>query len=151
MSLLGEVEDDSSGRFLRARHRPRIDGLRADGFTQGLARLEVRHAPLGDVHALAGARVAAQARRPAIDREAAEAADLDAVSTDQCVAHRVQNGLDGCIGVALRQLAEALGQQFDEIGTGHVTDITSFRSDAASRSFSGHPWSGLGPATGCAP
>jgi hypothetical protein len=46
---------------------------------QGLARLEVRHQLLGDQHLRAAARVAAHARRAAVDREAAEAADLDAV------------------------------------------------------------------------
>src|SRR5688500_3851608 len=80
---------------------------------QCLARLEMGHALLGNVHALAGTRVAAHPRRTAIDREAAEAADLDAMPPHQCFAHRVKNGLDGVLGVAVRQLAEAGGQFFD--------------------------------------
>src|SRR5205085_9341393 len=48
------------------------------GLAQRLAGLEVRHALFGDVDALARARVAAPARRGPVDREAAEAADLDA-------------------------------------------------------------------------
>src|SRR5512143_4375267 len=51
-----------------------------DGFPQRLARLEVRHQLLGDGHLLAAARIATHTRRAAIDREAAEAADLDAMA-----------------------------------------------------------------------
>jgi hypothetical protein len=65
----------------------------------------------GITHLLAAARVAAHARRAAVDREAAEAADLDAVAARQRVGHRVEHGLDGELGVALRELREAFGQR----------------------------------------
>src|SRR4051812_7921353 len=86
---------------------------------QRLARLEVRNALLRDVHALAGSRIASHAGRAAVDREAAEAADLDAVAAHQCVAHRVEDGLDGVLRVAMGQLAESGGQFFYEVATGH--------------------------------
>jgi hypothetical protein len=65
-------------------------------------------------------RIAAHARRAPVDREAAEAADLDAVAPHQCVAHGVEDGLDGVLGVAVGELAETGGQFFDEVGSGHV-------------------------------
>ena len=71
------------------------------------------------MHAFAGARIAPHARRAPVDREAAEAADLDPVPAHQRVAHGVKNGLDGVFGVAVRELAEARGEFFDEIGAGH--------------------------------
>src|SRR3954469_14435675 len=86
---------------------------------QRLAGLEVRHALFGDVDAFAGTRVAAHAGRAPVDREAAEAADLDAVPAHERVAHRVEDRLDGVLGVAMGELAETAGQFFDEIGSGH--------------------------------
>src|SRR3954447_15665398 len=88
-------------------------------FAQRLARLEMRHAVFRDVHAFAGTGIASHARRPAVDREAAEAADLDAVPAHERIAHRVQDGLDGVLGVAVRQLTETGGQFFDEVRSCH--------------------------------
>ena len=93
--------------------------LGVDRFAQGLARLEVRHQLLGDHHLLAAARVAPDAGRSAVDGEAAEAADLDAVAARQRVRHGVEDGLDGELGVALRELREAFGEMGDEVGAGH--------------------------------
>src|SRR6185369_1511988 len=65
------------------------------------------------------ARVAAHARRTAVDREAAETADLDAVAARERIGHRIEDRLDRELGVALRQLAEALGQPGHEVRSGH--------------------------------
>ena len=54
-----------------------------------------------------------------VDRETAKAPDLDAVPTHQGIAHRVQYGLDGEFGIAVRELTKAGGQFFDEVGAGH--------------------------------
>src|SRR5690242_3746843 len=84
-----------------------------DRLTQGLARLEVRHALLGDLNAFARTRIAPDARRTPVHREAAKTADLDAMATHQGVAHRVKDGLDGVLGVAVRELREAGREFFD--------------------------------------
>jgi hypothetical protein len=70
---------------------------------------------LGNLHALARTRVAPDARRTPVDREAAEAADLDAVPAHQRVAHRVEDGLDGVFGIAVRELRKARCEFFDEV------------------------------------
>jgi hypothetical protein len=53
--------------------------------------------------------------RAAVDREAAEAADLDAMPARQGVGHRVEDGLDRELGVALCELAELVGQRRNEV------------------------------------
>src|SRR5690606_23575816 len=73
-----------------------------------------------DHDALARARVAPDARRAPVDGKAAEPTDLDAVALDQSLAHGVENGLDGKLGVTVRELAEAAGKGFDEVAAGHV-------------------------------
>eukprot|EP00952_Eustigmatos_sp_NYUAD-ZCMA_P000083 230-Eustigmatos_ZCMA.PRE.1 len=60
----------------------------------------MRDTLLGNHHALARTRVASDARRAAIDRKAAEAPDLDAVTLHQGVAHGVEDRLDGEFGIA---------------------------------------------------
>src|SRR6478735_8250149 len=94
-------------------------GLGVDRLAQRLARLEMGHALLGDLHAFTGARIASDARRAPVDREAAEAADLDPMAAHQRVAHGVEDGLDGVFGVAVRELRKAGCEFFDEIGAGH--------------------------------
>jgi hypothetical protein len=42
--------------------------------------------------------------------------------TRQGVAHRVKNGLDGELGVTLRQLPESLGQLGNQVTSGHVEE-----------------------------
>src|SRR5690606_42026366 len=76
-------------------------GALVDLLAQGLAGLEVGHALLGNHHALARTRVASDARRAAIDRETAEAPDLDAVALHQGVAHGVEDRLDGELGISV--------------------------------------------------
>ena len=62
-----------SGGFLEdgCRHRGNVHSV-----SQLLARLEMRHVFPWDMHRLAGLRVAAHARRPVVQAEAAEAGDL---------------------------------------------------------------------------
>lgn len=92
-----------------------VYGLCANRFSQGLAWLEVRNAPFRDLHTFAGTRVASHARRTAIDRKAAKAPDLDPVAACQGVTHGVENSLDSCFCVAVRELTKSLGQQFNKI------------------------------------
>src|SRR6478735_2079559 len=80
-------------------------GLGVDRLAQRLARLEMGHALLGNLHAFAGARIASDARRAPVDREAAEAADLDPMSAHQRVAQGAQAGLARVL--ACRLLAQA--------------------------------------------
>ena len=80
----------------------------------------MRHQLFRDCHLLARARIAAEARWPAVDREAAEAADLDAVAASERVRHRVEDRLHRGLGVALGELIESFGQPGDEIGAGHA-------------------------------
>jgi len=93
-----------------------------DRFTQCLARLEVRHPFLGDGHTFAAARIAPHAGRSPVDRKAAETADLDPMSSHQGVIHRVQDGLDGELGVAMGELAKPIGQFFNKVRTGHEAE-----------------------------
>src|ERR1700694_574493 len=60
-----------------ARGGRRFIGGRVDPLAQFLSRLEVRHALLRHLLLLARLRIAASARRPVVQPEAAEAADLD--------------------------------------------------------------------------
>ena len=55
----------------------------ADAFAQFLARLEVRNVLARERDGIAGLRVAAQARRTVMQREAAETADFDAFAAGQ--------------------------------------------------------------------
>src|SRR6266581_9297195 len=88
-------------------------------FAQFLAGLEMRHILGGNEHLLAGLRVAPGARRPVIEGEAAEAADLDAVAAGQCRRHRIEDHLHRVVGILRRQLREARGQTADQLGLGH--------------------------------
>ena len=42
------------------------------------------------------------------------------LALDQRIAHGVENGLDGKLGVAVGQLAKSAGQRFNEVAAGHV-------------------------------
>src|SRR5689334_23915511 len=89
-------------------------GPPVDGLAQRLAGLEVRHQLLRDRHLLAAAGIAPHARRTAVDREAAETADLDAVPARERIGHCIEDRLHRELGVALRQLAEAVGEPGNE-------------------------------------
>src|SRR5438552_2278149 len=87
-----------------ARLRPRLLFL-IDSLAQFLAGFEMRHEFLGYVDPLARFRIAADARRPMIQPETPESADLDALPLDQALRHRIQDHLDrefGILGDELR-------------------------------------------------
>jgi len=85
------------------------------GFTQGFARFEVWNAFGRNGHSLTAAWVAAHARGAVVDRKAAKAAHLDAVTAHQGFAHCVKKGLDGKLGVTVSELAESRSKFFDEV------------------------------------
>src|SRR6185436_18802510 len=109
------------GRLPRTRrhdHR-RIVVERVDALAQLLAGLEVRHVLFRDVHFLAGLRIAADARRPVIQAEAAEPADLDAMAVEQRVRHRIQDHLHRVLRVLRHQLRVTLCQPRDQFRLRH--------------------------------
>jgi hypothetical protein len=65
------------------------------------------------LHFLARLRIAARARRAVVEPEAAEAADLDAVSGEQRLSHRIEDHLHRVFGVLRHQLRIALGEARD--------------------------------------
>src|SRR5712691_5493335 len=101
-----------------ARRRPSLLFL-VDPLAQLLARLEVRDVFLRHVDLLARFRIAADARRPVIEPEAAEAADLDALGLHQALRHRVQDHLDRIFGVLCDELRIARREPRDQFGLGH--------------------------------
>src|SRR5258707_9126126 len=109
-----------------ARGGLRFLGGRVDALAQLLARLEVRHVLLRHLHLLARLRIAAGARRPVVQPEAAEAADLDAVAGEQRLRHRIEDHLDRVLGVLRHQLRIALGEARDQFGLGHATLLPFF-------------------------
>src|ERR1700741_1341439 len=111
----------NKGAWRRLLESRLVDGwkLLVDGLSQGLARLEVGHQLFRDGDLLAGARVAAHARRAPADRETAEAADLDAVPARERVGHRIEHGLDRELGVTHGDLRKPLSELSDEVGPCH--------------------------------
>jgi hypothetical protein len=86
-------------------------GLCVHTFSQGFAGLEVWNEFFRDQNLFARTWVAAHAGRAAVDREAAKATKLDSVALcAKRIGHRVKDGLDGKLGIALRELSKALGQ-----------------------------------------
>src|SRR5689334_18145557 len=82
---------------------------------QILAGLEVRHVLAGERHGLPGLGVAPLARWPEVQREAAEAADLDALALRQRIAHDLENLLQ-------RQL-DVLGRQVLLLGSNYLDEF----------------------------
>src|SRR3954471_5494886 len=102
-----------------ARGGLRFLGSRVDALAQLFSRLEVRHVLLRHLDLLARLRVAAGARRPVVQAEAAEAADLDAIAGEQRLGHRVQDHLDRVFRVLRHQLRVALRQPRDQLRLRH--------------------------------
>ena len=75
--------------------------------------------PLDHAEVLARFQLASDAWGAAIDGKAAETADLDPVAFDQGITHRVENRLDGKLGIAVGELAEPAGQCFHKVAAGH--------------------------------
>src|SRR6266568_3699345 len=118
----GAASDKAKRRHLvdaaAARRRPNLLFL-VDPLAQLLARLEVRDVFLRHVDLLARFRVAADARRPVIESEAPEAADLDALGLHQALRHRVQDHLDRVFGVLCDELRIARRKPRDQFGLCH--------------------------------
>jgi len=77
---------------------------------QLLAGLEKRDVLLGDLDAVAGARVATDAGIAALDREGAEAAQLDPVATRQSRGDLVEDRGDDDLDVALIKVRVGFGK-----------------------------------------
>src|SRR5262249_37362852 len=89
-------------------------------FAQILARLEVRHVLAGQRDGFACLRVAALARRTEVQREAAEAADLDASALGERVAHDLEDLFDGQLDVLGGQVLLLRCNELDEFRFGHA-------------------------------
>src|ERR1700736_2226265 len=87
---------------------------------QVLAGLEVRDVLARERHRLAGLGVASLARRAGMEGEAAEAADLDALSLGERIAHDLQNLLQRELNILRRQMLLLGGDDLDEFGLGHA-------------------------------
>src|SRR3954454_9417039 len=103
---------------LRLRRRGLLGRL-VDALAQLLAGLEMGYVLLRHLHLLAGFGVAAGARRPVVQAEAAEAADLDAIAGEQRLRHRVEDHLDRVFRVLRHQLRVALRQPRDQLRLRH--------------------------------
>src|SRR5262245_8831495 len=91
-----------------------------DALAQILARLEMRHVLARQRDGLAGLRVAALAWRAEMEREAAEAADLDAAALGERVAHDLEDLLDGQLDVLGGQVLLLRCNELDEFRFGHA-------------------------------
>jgi len=86
---------------------------------QLLAGPEKRNVLLGDLDAVAGARIAADAGLPPPDREGAEPAQFDAVATGQGGGDLVENRGDYGLNVALIEVRVCLGKPLHELRFDH--------------------------------
>src|SRR6266568_905593 len=102
-----------------ARLRPRLLFL-IDPLAQFLAGFEMRHEFLGYVDPLARFRIAADARRPMIQPETPEPADLDALPLDQALRHRIQDHLDREFGILGDELRITRREPRNKFGLGHA-------------------------------
>src|SRR5713101_7106264 len=102
-----------------ARLRPRLLFL-IDPLAQFLAGLEMRHEFLGYMEPLARFRIAADARRPMIQPETPESADLDALALDQALRHRIQDHLDREFGILGDELRITRREPRNKFGLGHA-------------------------------
>ena len=57
-----------------------------------------------------------------VDRKTAKAADFDAMSSNQCVVHRIKNGLDRVLRITLGELCKPCGKFFNKVRAGHVLE-----------------------------
>src|SRR5215469_12277812 len=87
---------------------------------QVFARLEVRHVLARQRHGVTGFGVAPHAWRTEMQREAAEAADLDAPPGGECAAHALENHLHGQFDVLGRKVALLARDEFDQLRLCHA-------------------------------
>src|SRR5262249_46319543 len=84
-----------------------------------LAGLEERHRLLLHRHVGAGPGVAPGAGRAVLDRESAEAAQLDAIAARHRRDDLAENGVDDVLHVALVEMRVLRGNALDELGFDH--------------------------------
>src|SRR5690348_1660553 len=127
------TEDDSRSAYRTARKRrlpavarvkwsvaDRTAGAVVHPLAQILPRLEVRYVLARKRHRLAGLRIAPLTRRPKVQREAAEAPDLDALSLRKRIAHDLENLLQRQLDVLGRQVLLLGGDDLDQFGLRHA-------------------------------
>src|SRR5208282_2028693 len=93
--------------------------LAIEPLAQLLAGLEEGDVLLAHGHGLAGARVAPQARAALLDREGAEAAQLDAVALREGRGDLVEDRGHDALDVPLVEMRVALGDAQDQLRLGH--------------------------------
>src|SRR5580700_8998198 len=86
---------------------------------QLLAGLEERDVLLADLDAVAGARVAADARLASLDRERAKAAQLDPVAARQRPRDLVEDRGDDDLDIALIEVRVAFRKPLDQLRFRH--------------------------------
>ncbi|KAG1255739.1 hypothetical protein G6F65_016609 [Rhizopus arrhizus] len=91
----------------------------ADPLAQLLARLEMGNMLARQGNRFAGLRVATQARRTIVQREAAKTTDFDAIPGGQRTAHHFQQRLHRQIDIIGLQVRLAARKDFDQFGFGH--------------------------------
>src|SRR5436305_9319645 len=87
---------------------------------QQLAGLEERHVLFGDLDTVAGARVAADPRVAALDRECAKTAQFDAVAACQGRGDLIEDRRDDDLDIALIEVRVCLGKPLDELRFCHI-------------------------------
>src|SRR5205807_9122773 len=88
--------------------------LLLDGLLQLATRAELRDARSCDLHALAGARIDALAGGAVAGAELAEPCECNLLASAQRFGDRVEERVDGLVGVALAQLSP-VGDLFHEL------------------------------------
>src|SRR5436309_9059487 len=84
-----------------------------------LAGLEKRNALLLDGDVRPGARITPGAGRPVLDRESAEAAQLDAIAAGERGDDLAEDGIDDVLDIALIQMRVLRRDTLDELGFDH--------------------------------
>src|SRR6185312_14096365 len=101
--------------------------------TQVLAGLEVRNVLAGERDGLAGLGIAPLAGRSKVQREAAKAANLDALTLGQGIAHDLQNLLQRELDVLGRQMLLLRRDDLDELRFRHGRSHVSYPSHLRAR------------------
>ena len=93
-----------------------------------LPALNCGHVFLADIDLLAGAWIAADAGRPVLHREGAEAAQLDPVATRHGVADLIEDGVDDVLDITLEQMRILVGKFLHELRLDHTAPRRSSTS-----------------------
>ncbi len=80
----------------------------------------MRHVLGRDLHRVAGLRVAPDAAGPVMQREAAEAADLDAIALGERIRNLIEHELDRQLHILVHQMGLLEGQPFNQFRLGHA-------------------------------